>query len=156
METLCFNPTGELLLFGPTLWDPRAPRCIHVFDLLSYSACSSFHPAGLEAVVNSEVCMLVLTLGNVLPVPRESMPMPDIPFFNSGPLWSCGKLRLTSQRKPWQPTNANESVNLMWECFSGVGPSHAQATALCAVPGQHQPDMERQRRLCLCHAAPPL
>ncbi|BDA44801.1 probable DDB1- and CUL4-associated factor 1 [Coccomyxa sp. Obi] len=56
METLCFNPTGELLLFGPTLWDPRAPRCIHVFDLLSYSACcSSFHPAGLEAVVNSEV-----------------------------------------------------------------------------------------------------
>lgn len=56
-ETLCFNPTGELLLFGPTLWDPRAPRCLHVFDLLSYSACcSSFHPSGLEAVVNSEVC----------------------------------------------------------------------------------------------------
>lgn len=54
-ETLCFNTTGELLLFGPTLWDPRAPRCLHVFDLLSYSACcSSFHPGGLEAVVNSE------------------------------------------------------------------------------------------------------
>lgn len=71
METLCFNPTGELLLFGPTLWDPRAPRCIHVFDLLSYSACcSSFHPAGLEAVVNSEVCG-VPPLGNVPPLPTS-------------------------------------------------------------------------------------
>ena len=58
-ESLCFSPTGELLLYGPTLWDPRSPRCVHTFDLLSYNPCAStFHPAGLEAVVNAEVSLL--------------------------------------------------------------------------------------------------
>ncbi len=55
-ESLCFSSTGELLLYGPTLWDPRSPRCVHTFDVLTYNPCAStFHPAGLEVIVNAEV-----------------------------------------------------------------------------------------------------
>lgn len=57
-ESLCFSPSGELLLYGPSLWDPRSPRCVHTFDLLSYNPCAStFHQAGLEVVVNAEVSL---------------------------------------------------------------------------------------------------
>jgi hypothetical protein len=31
----CFSPTGELLLWGTTLWDPRVPVAVHTFDQLS-------------------------------------------------------------------------------------------------------------------------
>jgi hypothetical protein len=31
----CFGPTGELLLWGTTLWDPRVPVAVHTFDQLS-------------------------------------------------------------------------------------------------------------------------
>ena len=67
-ESLCFSPTGELLLYGPTLWDPRSPRCVHTFDLLSYNPCAStFHPAGLEAVVNAEVGLPMHHAGQASP-----------------------------------------------------------------------------------------
>ena len=67
-ESLCFSPTGELLLYGPTLWDPRAPRSVHTFDLLSYNPCAStFHPAGLEAVVNAEVGLPAHNAGQASP-----------------------------------------------------------------------------------------
>ena len=67
-ESLCFSPTGELLLYGPTLWDPRSPRCVHTFDLLSYNPCAStFHPAGLEAVVNAEASLPMHHAGQASP-----------------------------------------------------------------------------------------
>ena len=61
-ESLCFSASGELLLYGPMLWDPRSPRCVHTFDVLTYNPCAStFHPAGLEAIVNAEVSNTVNT-----------------------------------------------------------------------------------------------
>lgn len=53
---ICYNQTGELLLYGRSLFDPRIVRRVHSFDQLSdeYGA-SAFHPAGLEAILNSEV-----------------------------------------------------------------------------------------------------
>ena len=53
----CFSPTGALLLWGATLWDPRVPAAVHTFDQLSehQAAGSAFHPNGLELVLNSEV-----------------------------------------------------------------------------------------------------
>ncbi len=53
----CFSPTGELLLWGTTLWDPRVPVAVHTFDQLSehQAAGSAFHPGGLELILNSEV-----------------------------------------------------------------------------------------------------
>ena len=53
---ICYSRTGELLLWGPALWDPRAPRRIHRFDIFAENCGGSiFHPAGLEAILNSEV-----------------------------------------------------------------------------------------------------
>ena len=53
---ICYSRTGELLLWGPALWDPRAPRRIHRFDVFAENCGGSiFHPAGLEAILNSEV-----------------------------------------------------------------------------------------------------
>ena len=61
LRDVCYNATGELLLWGPTLYDPRAPRRVHAFDLFADSGgASSFHPAGLEAVLNSEARTLSL------------------------------------------------------------------------------------------------
>ena len=60
---MCYNGTGELLLWGPTLYDPRAPRRVHAFDLFADTGgASSFHPAGLEAVLNSEARTLSLLM----------------------------------------------------------------------------------------------
>lgn len=56
---LCYSPTGELLLSGYNLFDPRAPRLLHSFEAFSgVSGGSAFHPAGQEAIINSEVVPL--------------------------------------------------------------------------------------------------
>ena len=55
-DTVCFNLGGDLLLHGPLLWDWRCPRTLHCFDVFSDTPGSgSFHPGGLEIILNSEV-----------------------------------------------------------------------------------------------------
>lgn len=62
-DALCFSKAGELLLHGPLLWDWRTPRAIHCFDVFSETpGSSSFHPYGLEVILNSEVMHLVSCL----------------------------------------------------------------------------------------------
>ena len=62
-KDVCYNESGELLLWGPNLWDPRAPRRIHRFDVFGESCGSStFHPTSLEAILNSEVSALAACL----------------------------------------------------------------------------------------------
>jgi HIV-1 Vpr-binding protein len=58
----CFAPsypccfTGELVLWGATLWDPRVPAPLHTFDQLSAGGAGGcFHPGGAEIILNSEV-----------------------------------------------------------------------------------------------------
>ena len=55
-DPVCFSSSGELLLHGPLLWDWRSPRAVHSFDVFSDTPGSgSFHPYGLELILNSEV-----------------------------------------------------------------------------------------------------
>lgn len=62
-----YSKTGELLLWGPCLWDPRAPKRIHRFDVFGETwGSSTFHPAGLEAILNTEVSTLVCILKTLL------------------------------------------------------------------------------------------
>ncbi|WIA37199.1 hypothetical protein OEZ86_014151 [Tetradesmus obliquus] len=52
----CFSPSGELVLWGATLWDPRVPAPLHTFDQLSAGGAGGcFHPGGAEIILNSEV-----------------------------------------------------------------------------------------------------
>lgn len=54
----CFDPTGNLVLWGASLWDIRAaPKPLHTFDVFSDggAAAGAFHPVGREVVLNSEV-----------------------------------------------------------------------------------------------------
>ncbi|KAF6254728.1 hypothetical protein COO60DRAFT_1703166 [Scenedesmus sp. NREL 46B-D3] len=52
----CFSPSGELVLWGATLWDPRVPAPLHTFDQLSSGGAGGcFHPGGAELILNSEV-----------------------------------------------------------------------------------------------------
>ncbi|KAK9811850.1 hypothetical protein WJX72_011159 [[Myrmecia] bisecta] len=55
-DSMCYSPSDELLLWGPQLWDPRAPRAIHRFDQFSdMTGGGTFQMAGLEIIMNSEV-----------------------------------------------------------------------------------------------------
>lgn len=51
----CFNPTDDLVLSDGILWDPRQQKKIHKFDKFTNYASGSFHPNGLEILINSEV-----------------------------------------------------------------------------------------------------
>lgn len=42
----CFHPSKELVLWGSSLWDPRAPRMVHQFDQLTEGGSGAFHPSG--------------------------------------------------------------------------------------------------------------
>lgn len=61
LHVCCTHPltrTGELVLWGATLWDPRVPAPLHTFDQLSSNAGGAggiFHPNGGEIILNSEV-----------------------------------------------------------------------------------------------------
>lgn len=164
-ESLCFSPTGELLLYGPTLWDPRSPRCVHTFDLLTYSPCAStFHPAGLEVVVNAEVSLLGC----------QYSPMPEIGY----QAYLLVRLSTGSGLAKMLDLSHNFSCNIRTgHCMglnngsivlcprisksgltghlsvTGVGSAHTEAAAMCALPGLSSVDLERRRRLRLRHAA---
>ena len=45
-DAATFSPGDDLLLWGNTLWDPRAPRSIHRFDQFTDFSGGCFHPAG--------------------------------------------------------------------------------------------------------------
>lgn len=51
----CFSRTDRLLLFGASLWDPRAPKLVHQLDELAEGAAGCFHPNDQEIILNSEV-----------------------------------------------------------------------------------------------------
>lgn len=55
LSGVCYSPRDDLVLWGATLWDPRAPRAVHTFDQFTDFSSGCFHPAGLEVVLNSEV-----------------------------------------------------------------------------------------------------
>lgn len=50
-----FGPSDELLVWCNTLWDPRAPKAIHTFDMFTDNHGGCFRPDGLELIMNSEV-----------------------------------------------------------------------------------------------------
>ncbi len=55
LSGVCYSPADDLVLWGATLWDPRAPRAVHTFDQFTDFSSGCFHPAGLEVVLNSEI-----------------------------------------------------------------------------------------------------
>lgn len=63
---ISYNETGELLLWGPCLWDIRAPQRVRKFDMFGETwGSSNFHPAGLEAILNTEVHIKLCLLDHV-------------------------------------------------------------------------------------------
>ncbi|GFR42555.1 hypothetical protein Agub_g3434, partial [Astrephomene gubernaculifera] len=51
----CYSPTGEMLLWGNCLYDLRSVTAVHQFDQFTDIGSGTFHPAGLEVILNSEV-----------------------------------------------------------------------------------------------------
>ncbi|GIL71764.1 hypothetical protein Vretifemale_2075, partial [Volvox reticuliferus] len=51
----CYSPTGEMLLWGNCLYDLRMRTAVHQFDMFTESGSGTFHPAGLEVILNSEI-----------------------------------------------------------------------------------------------------
>lgn len=52
---MSYSRTGELLLWGSRLWDPRAPQQIHKFDTFGRSSRGVLHPNSIEAIFDAEV-----------------------------------------------------------------------------------------------------
>eukprot|EP00008_Paramoeba_atlantica_P013910 CAMPEP_0201475460 /NCGR_PEP_ID=MMETSP0151_2-20130828/887_1 /ASSEMBLY_ACC=CAM_ASM_000257 /TAXON_ID=200890 /ORGANISM="Paramoeba atlantica, Strain 621/1 / CCAP 1560/9" /LENGTH=663 /DNA_ID=CAMNT_0047855561 /DNA_START=113 /DNA_END=2102 /DNA_ORIENTATION=+ len=50
-----FDPSGDLILHGTTLWDARQAKVIHHFDRFTKLGSSQFHPTTLEVIINSQV-----------------------------------------------------------------------------------------------------
>ncbi|GLI63938.1 hypothetical protein VaNZ11_007079, partial [Volvox africanus] len=51
----CYSPTSEMLLWGNCLYDLRMRTAVHQFDMFTESGSGTFHPAGLEVILNSEI-----------------------------------------------------------------------------------------------------
>lgn len=50
-----FHPTDDLVLNDGVLWDVRYKKSIHKFDKFNPHISGSFHPMGLEIIINSEI-----------------------------------------------------------------------------------------------------
>jgi hypothetical protein len=122
----CFSPTGELLLWGTTLWDPRVPVAVHTFDQLSEHQVGG--PGAREArevlgrpgaSPSANQAPAQQRLGTAAPLPLTPPPHPAPPSHRRAA--GCG-LRLPPRRPRAHPQQR------------GVGPAHVQAHALGALP----------------------
>ncbi|XP_076077249.1 DDB1- and CUL4-associated factor 1-like [Mytilus galloprovincialis] len=50
-----FHPSDDLVLNDGVLWDVRSGKSIHKFDKFNPHISGSFHPMGLEIIINSEI-----------------------------------------------------------------------------------------------------
>ena len=55
-----FHPSDDLVLNDGVLWYVRSGKSIHKFDKFNPHISGSFHPMGLEIIINSEIVSYML------------------------------------------------------------------------------------------------